>query len=337
MRRGRRGHRGGPAGRGCAAVAHRALGVALVDARPAADEGHGRAAGGGAARRPPPGRRAVSWCRSEKADQLAVVAPEGDGEPRLTDVGAHPHARGGGRGRADLRRRRVRGLAVGGRGRAVVRTVRVAEQPGGVAVTGDVVAVVSVRANVVETYDRRTLERLSTQNVGYGPSHVVAGEDGRLYIADTRGGGISVFSTRPRLRFEQRIDPAGQALRDRRRRRPAVGHADRPQRARGARGRARREADPDRSRRPTASPSIAGARCVHGPRRRAAAGRQPVRPVPASIVAGPSTLTEPRATTSAPNVTSPSTSKRSASASETGPSGSARRSRASACSSRGRA
>lgn len=143
----------------------------------------------------------------EEADQLAAVAP--DGEVQLADTGAHPHdAAGDADGRVFVGDEFGASLSVLEEGR-VVRTVKVAEQPGGVTVTGDVVAVVSVRANVVETYDRRTLERLSTQNVGYGPSHVVADGQGRLYIADTRGGGVSVFATRPRLRFERRIDTPG--------------------------------------------------------------------------------------------------------------------------------
>lgn len=143
----------------------------------------------------------------EAANQVADVSP--DGAWRLTDTGAHPHdAVADVDGRIYVGDEFGASLSVVQHGK-LQRTIRVAEQPGGVAVTRDVVAVVSVRANVVETYDRRTLERLSTQNVGYGPSHVVAGPDGRLFIADTRGGGISVFSTQPRLRFEQRIDTGG--------------------------------------------------------------------------------------------------------------------------------
>jgi DNA-binding beta-propeller fold protein YncE len=143
----------------------------------------------------------------EEANQLAEVMP--DGGRRLIDTGAHPHdAAADGDGRVFVGDEFAASLSVLDDGR-LTRTIKVAEQPGGVAVTGDVVAVVSVRANVVETYDRRTLERLSTQNVGYGPSHVVAGDHGRLYVADTRGGGLSIFATRPRLRFEQRIATPG--------------------------------------------------------------------------------------------------------------------------------
>jgi DNA-binding beta-propeller fold protein YncE len=78
-------------------------------------------------------------------------------------------------------------------------------QPGGiVALPGGTVAVVSVRAYTVELLDR-DLRPLGSQNVGYGPSHVVADARGRLYVADTRGGGISVFDTQPRLRFAARV------------------------------------------------------------------------------------------------------------------------------------
>ena len=189
---------------GVAAIATDA-GLALVDAATGASRE--------VVELPAPARH-VSWSGTrflvplEEANQLAQVSP--DGELRLTDTGAHPHdAAADPDGRIFVGDEFAASLSVLEDGR-LMRTVKVAEQPGGVVVTGDVVAVVSVRANVVETYDRRTLERLSTQNVGYGPSHVVADAQGRLYVADTRGGGISVFSTRPRLRFEQRIATGGQ-------------------------------------------------------------------------------------------------------------------------------
>ena len=254
----------------------------------------------------------------EEANQLAEVSP--DGERRLTDTGAHPHdAAADADGRIFVGDEFAASLSVLSGGR-LTRTVKVAEQPGGVVVTGDVVAVVSVRANVVETYDRRTLERLSTQNVGYGPSHVVADAQGRLYVADTRGGGISVFSTRPRLRFEQRIETGGQPYGiavdgDR----LWVTLSDRNQLLQIEGGRVVKTFPTSGDALQRGRPSRRGA--GHRPRRRGAADRQSVRTVPSSIVAGPVTFTEPRATTSAPNVTSPSTSKRSASFRDTGPFG----------------
>jgi DNA-binding beta-propeller fold protein YncE len=67
------------------------------------------------------------------------------------------------------------------------------EQPGGVAVSGDVLAVVAVAAREVAFYDTDTLERLATLPGGAGPSHIVAGADGRFYVTDTGGDAVLVF------------------------------------------------------------------------------------------------------------------------------------------------
>jgi len=142
----------------------------------------------------------------EDADQLAEVTPTG--RVRLTPAGGHPHDAAGAGGDIFV------GDEFGGtlsvlRAGKLVRQVPVDVQPGGVAVTGDYVAVVSVRAYTLELLRRDTLARLGAQNAGYGPSHVVAGEDGRLYVADTRGDGISIFETEPRLKFVARLPLAG--------------------------------------------------------------------------------------------------------------------------------
>jgi DNA-binding beta-propeller fold protein YncE len=142
----------------------------------------------------------------EDADQLAEVTPQG--RVRLTLAGGHPHdATAAGE---DI----YVGDEFGGtlsvlrdgelRGRITVDV-----QPGGVAAVGDYVAVVSVRAYTLELVRRADLARLGAQSAGYGPSHVVADRAGRLYVADTRGGGISVFETEPRLRFIARVATPG--------------------------------------------------------------------------------------------------------------------------------
>ena len=81
---------------------------------------------------------------------------------------------------------------------------------------------ISVRAYTVELYDPRTLRGEGSQSVGLGPSHVVADAGGRLYITDTRGGALTVFATRPRLKWLARValpgSPYGLAV-DRRRNR----------------------------------------------------------------------------------------------------------------------
>ena len=102
------------------------------------------------------------------------------------------------------------------------RSVPVDVQPGGVAAVGGKLAVISVRAYTVELYDPRTLRGAGSQSAGLGPSHVVADAGGRLYVTDTRGGALTVFATRPRLKWLARVSlpgsPYGLAV-DRRRNR----------------------------------------------------------------------------------------------------------------------
>jgi DNA-binding beta-propeller fold protein YncE len=73
-----------------------------------------------------------------------------------------------------------------------------------VALDDGTLAVVSVRAYTSSSWiatDGRSAPRTSAT----APSHLVADRRGRLYVADTRGGGISVFDTQPRLRFAARV------------------------------------------------------------------------------------------------------------------------------------
>ena len=151
---------------------------------------------------------------AEATDELVEVSPR-DGRTRSTKVGDNPHDatwRDGTAWTADEFSSTVSEVRDG-------RTVRrrpVDVQPGGIVALDDgTLAVVSVRAYTVELLDRNG-RTLGSQNVGYGPSHLVADRRGRLYVADTRGGGISVFDTRPRLRFAARLalpgSPYGLAL-----------------------------------------------------------------------------------------------------------------------------
>ena len=71
-------------------------------------------------------------------------------------------------------------------------------QPGSVAATADgLVAAVGVRALALEIYDAETLESAGRIDAGEGPTHLVAGPDGRFYVADTRGGAVLVYEARP--------------------------------------------------------------------------------------------------------------------------------------------
>lgn len=144
----------------------------------------------------------------EDADMLAQVRPSG-GEPELTRVGDGPHdatAVGNVLFVGDEFGGTVSVLR-GGRLRA---TLPVDVQPGGIVdVGGGKVAIVSVRAYTVELLDTRTLELSGSQNAGYGPSHAAAAADGRVFVADTRGGNVLVYETRPRLKFIQQLRTGG--------------------------------------------------------------------------------------------------------------------------------
>ncbi len=70
---------------------------------------------------------------------------------------------------------------------------------------GRTVAVVSARERVLEVYDATTRERLGRAPAGVGPTNVVAGSEGRVYVVDTTGDGLLVFETRPKLRLTRRL------------------------------------------------------------------------------------------------------------------------------------
>ncbi|MBA2377372.1 MAG: beta-propeller fold lactonase family protein [Rubrobacter sp.] len=76
----------------------------------------------------------------------------------------------------------------------ITETFETPFQPGGVAITDDgVVGIVGVRGLAVEFYDAETLESLGRLEAGEGPTHIVAGSDGRFYATDTRGDALLVY------------------------------------------------------------------------------------------------------------------------------------------------
>ena len=84
------------------------------------------------------------------------------------------------------------------RGAVPVATVPVATQPGGLAVSGPDVAVVAVRARRLQLFDATSLQLVADVALAGGPSHVAAFGD-QLYVVDTGGTQIRVFSRLPRL------------------------------------------------------------------------------------------------------------------------------------------
>lgn len=159
----------------------------------------------GPARHVQAGRDGMFLVALERVDRLALVPATG-GSARVVRAGDGPHDA------AQVGEDLVVGDEFGGtatvlRGGRVRGTVPVDVQPGGVAaVSSSVAAVVSVRAYTVALLDLRTLELGPSQSAGLGPSHVVALQrDGRLLIADTRGGAILEYATRPRLKALSRL------------------------------------------------------------------------------------------------------------------------------------
>jgi DNA-binding beta-propeller fold protein YncE len=78
-------------------------------------------------------------------------------------------------------------------------------QPGGIADVAGRVALVDVAGDTVTLVAPRTLRELGHADAGAGPTHDAPGPGGRLYVTDTRGGGLYTFATRPRLRALGRL------------------------------------------------------------------------------------------------------------------------------------
>ena len=141
---------------------------------------------------------------AETADRVLAVTPAGHVTVDV-GVGEHPHDAAAVAGRVFVGNERGNSVSVVEGGREAQRFA-VATQPGGVAaaVGGSALAVVSVRERVLELYDPRTLRRLARAPAGVGPTHVV-GQAGRLYVADTQGGALLVFTTHPKLELVRRV------------------------------------------------------------------------------------------------------------------------------------
>ena len=157
---------------------------------------------------------------AESGDQLVEV-PLSRGVPRATRVGDGPHDADAAGGRVFVADEFSSTLSILERGTLLDR-VRAPLQPGGLAAFPDGrVALVAVRERVLALFDRDGRE-LAREAAGVGPTHVEAGAEGRVYVADTDGNAILVFRTRPQLELARRValpgEPYGMTL-DRRRRR----------------------------------------------------------------------------------------------------------------------
>ena len=94
----------------------------------------------------------------------------------------------------------------------VVNTFNTPFQPGGIAATpGGLLGVVGVRGLTLEVFDADSQKSLGRVDAGKGPTHIVAGPDGRLYVADTRGDAVLVYETSPKPSKAGRIPLPGGA------------------------------------------------------------------------------------------------------------------------------
>jgi DNA-binding beta-propeller fold protein YncE len=142
---------------------------------------------------------------AEQADELVRVSLPG-GRVSAVRVGAYPHDAAQTAGRTFVGDERGDTVTVL-EGRRVIRRLRVAAQPGGIAALreGRQIAVVSVRERVLELFDARTLRRIGRVPAGIGPTHVVTDGHGLLYVIDTAGDALLVFRTSPELQLTRRV------------------------------------------------------------------------------------------------------------------------------------
>jgi DNA-binding beta-propeller fold protein YncE len=74
---------------------------------------------------------------------------------------------------------------------------------------GRALAALSPRARTLAVYDRATHVRIARAAAGVGPTHVVSGRGGLIYVVDTTGDGLLVFELHPHLRLTRRLPILG--------------------------------------------------------------------------------------------------------------------------------
>ena len=143
---------------------------------------------------------------AERADELVQVGlPDGE-ILNTTPVGKFPHhAAATPNGRIFVLDEQASTISVI-EDDEVIETLETLSFPGGVAVTPEgLVGVVGVRGLGLEVFDSESLQSVGRIDAGEGPTHVVAGPDGRFYVADTRGDAILVYEAQPELEQVARL------------------------------------------------------------------------------------------------------------------------------------
>jgi hypothetical protein len=74
---------------------------------------------------------------------------------------------------------------------------------------GRAIAVLSGRERRLDVYDSDTRQRIGRADAGVGPTQVVGGRGGLIYVLDTTGRGLLVFELRPQLQITRRLGILG--------------------------------------------------------------------------------------------------------------------------------
>ncbi len=148
---------------------------------------------------------------AEGADELAFVDPRTGQVEGVVRTGRRPHDIAVADGKVFIGNELGNSVTVV-QGDKVVATRPVVTQPGGLAAIGQAIAVVGVRARLLELLDARTLRPIAEVPARTGPSHVASyGAD--LYVVDTGGGALLSYATTPRLHQTARLAlPGGSPL-----------------------------------------------------------------------------------------------------------------------------
>ena len=146
---------------------------------------------------------------AESSNELLQVAlPSGEVISRV-GVGKFPHDATATAGGSIVVANELGGTVSVVEGGRVVHTFGNAAQPGGVASVGERVGMVDVRKNSLTVYDIAGRQMLAELPAGEGTTHVVAGPQGRLLVADTEGDAIGVFGLDPEPRMLGRLPLPG--------------------------------------------------------------------------------------------------------------------------------
>ena len=122
-----------------------------------------------------------------------MALPAGPGQPQIV-VGTVPHDATQAANGTVLTADELGGTVTAVRGDQPVKVFTNGVQPAGMAPVGNVVGMIDVRKNSLNTYDAETLRILGETPAGAGPTHLVADRHGRMIATDTRGNQVLVFA-----------------------------------------------------------------------------------------------------------------------------------------------